>query len=330
MRITLSSRVVALTAGVAIAVGAQALLPQAATAAAPSATVASAAVTHGSHRLHRLPSAVNKHPAHGSAAAHRSAGKAVGGGRVTAARATAWVTGNTAGRGLRLLYGGAVAAAIGKIFFTLGGTDYVCSGALVRSRHAYVVLTAAHCVRNGRGQWATDWTFVPGYKDGAQPYGQYTARRFFVSPRWTGPDTGSERYDVAFVQVVRATPDGERSRAAGAPAGLPIRFAASQTAAQPIRAYLFGYPALPPYTGLYANYCAGRAARTSTRPGSVQTACGMTAGDSGGPWLTGFSPRAETGTITAVTAFKLSGDLRLLYGTVLGPAARALYLKASA
>ena len=55
-----------------------------------------------------------------------------------------------------------------------------------------MVLTAAHCVRNSRGQWATDWTFVPGYHDGVDSYGQYTARRFFVSPRWTGPDTGND------------------------------------------------------------------------------------------------------------------------------------------
>ena len=40
----------------------------------------------------------------------------------------------------------------------------------------------------------------------------------------------------------------------------------------------------------------------------------MTAGDSGGPWLTGFSPQTGTGTITAVTAYKLSGDLQALYG----------------
>jgi V8-like Glu-specific endopeptidase len=282
MRITLSNRLVALAAVIAIAVGAQSLLSQVATAAS-----------------------------------------------VPTAR-TAWVTGNTSGRGLRLVHGGAVAAAIGKVFFTLGGTDYLCSGALVRSKHAYVVLTAAHCVRNGRGQWATNWTFVPGYKDGAQPYGQYTARRFFVSPRWTGPGTGSERYDVAFVQVSRATLYGWRSRMAKAPAGLPIRFAAGQRVAAVSRDYVFGYPALPPFTGLYPNYCAGQALDGATRPGSVQTPCAMTAGDSGGPWLAGFSPRTGAGTITAVTAYKLAGDLRTLYGTVLGPSARALYLRASA
>jgi V8-like Glu-specific endopeptidase len=287
MRITLSSRIVALTIVAAAAVGAQALLPQAATAAAPRTRV-----THQAHR-------------------------------------EAWETGDTAGRGLRLVHRGPAAAAIGKIFFTLGSQDFVCSGALVRSKHAYVVLTAAHCVRNGRGQWATNWTFAPGYDDGADPYGQYTARRFFVSPRWTGPATGSERYDVAFVQVTPVKQDAARSYGASAPTGLPIRFAARQTGAAPSLAYVFGYPALPPYSGLYANYCAGRAAASASRPGSVAISCAMTAGDSGGPWLAGFSPRAGTGTITAVTAYKLSGNLRTLYGTVLGPSARSLYLRAS-
>jgi len=234
----------------------------------------------------------------------------------------------TTGRGLRLLHGGPAAAAVGKVFFTLAAKDFVCSGALVRSKHADVVVTAAHCVRSGQGQWATNWTFVPGYHDGADPYGHYTARRFFVSPQWTGPASGSERYDVAFVQVTPVQRDG--SRRPSAPTGLPVRFAASQTAAAPPGvAYVFGYPALAPFSGLYANYCAGRAVASATRPGSVQTPCTMTAGDSGGPWLSDFSPRAGTGVITAVTAYKLSGHMRTLYGTVLGPFARALYLRAS-
>jgi V8-like Glu-specific endopeptidase len=321
MRITLSSRIVALTAGAALAVGAQALLPQAATAAAP------AQATHHARRAHTGP-VVHPKQAARTAAVVRKADAAKDAAAATATRGAAWEAGDTAGRGLRLVHGGPVAAALGKIFFTLGGSDMVCSGALVRSKHAYVVLTAAHCVRNGRGQWATNWTFVPGYKDGTDPYGQYTARRFFVSSRWTGPDTGRERYDVAFVRVTPVAAGGPRR--ADAPAGLPIRFAATQKAVGSGVAYVFGYPALAPYTGLYANYCAGQAAASTIRPGSVRTLCAMTAGDSGGPWLAGFSPRAGTGTVAAVTAYKLSGDLRFLYGTVLGPSARALYLKASA
>jgi V8-like Glu-specific endopeptidase len=305
MRITHSSRIVALMAGVALAVGAQALLPQAATAAS-SARAAAAAVSGAPARA-RL------------AAVSRPA---------ASARAD-WLTGDTAGRGLRLMHGGAAAVAVGKIFFTLGATDYTCSGTLVRARRAYVVLTAAHCVTNGRGQWAVDWTFVPGYKDGAEPYGQYTARRFFVSPRWQGP-ADSEPYDVAFVQVAPGALYGPKARRPRAPAGLPIRFAASQTAPLEAQAYVFGYPDLRPYSGLYPNYCAGLAVSSVIRRGSARMACAMTAGDSGGPWLTGFSPQTGAGTITAVTAYKLSGDLRTLYGTVLGPTARSLYLSASA
>ncbi|HEX4289329.1 MAG TPA: trypsin-like peptidase domain-containing protein [Trebonia sp.] len=304
MKITLSSRIVALTAVLAFA-GAQAMLPQAATAAAGARP---------------SPAAASRPPARARLAAVS---------RPVAGARAGWLTGDTAGRGLRLVHGGAVDAAVGKVFFTLGDTDYTCSGTLVRGNGGYVVVTAAHCVTNGRGQWAVNWTFVPGYKDGTEPYGRYTARRFFVSPRWQGP-AASERYDVAFVRVSPAPRHGRESRPARPPAGLPISFAASQTAARQAQAYVFGYPALPPYTGLYLNYCAGPAASSATRKGSARLACAMTAGDSGGPWLTGFSPRADAGTITAVTAYKLSGDKRTLYGTVLGPNARALYLRASA
>jgi V8-like Glu-specific endopeptidase len=299
MGITVSNRIVALAVAPVLAVSAQALLPRSASAASVAAAAAVAPVAP-------VAPAVSAVSARG-----------------------AWLTGNTVGRGLRLVHGGRAAAAVGKIFFTLGATDYVCSGALVRSKHVDVVLTAAHCVSDGHGAWATNWRFVPGYRDGAEPYGQYTARRFFVSPKWTGPDGESEQYDVAFVRVTPATLYGG-SRVASPPAGLPVRFAKSQASAELPRTYVFGYPALPPFSGLYANYCAGasRVARTGSRRGSTATDCSMTAGDSGGPWFARFSPRGG-GAIVAVTTFKLSGNMRTLYGTVLGQAARALYRAAT-
>ena len=60
----------------------------------------------------------------------------------------------------------------------------------------------------------------------------------------------------------------------------------------------------------------------------VRTPCGMTAGDSGGPWLAGFSPRSGSGQVGAVSTYKVSGSPRALYGAVLGPQARALYERA--
>ena len=90
-------------------------------------------------------------------------------------------------------------------------------------------------------------------------------------------------------------------------------------------AYVFGYPALAPYSGLNLSYCAGPAVASG---GSVRTPCGMTAGDSGGPWLAGFSPRSGGGAVVAVSTYKVSGDARVLYGASLGPQARALYERA--
>jgi hypothetical protein len=54
----------------------------------------------------------------------------------------------------------------------------------------------------------------------------------------------------------------------------------------------------------------------------------MTAGDSGGPWLAGFSPLSGSGSVVAVSTYKLSGNLSVLYGAVLGPQARTLYAQA--
>jgi V8-like Glu-specific endopeptidase len=240
----------------------------------------------------------------------------------------AWLSGDTAGAGLRWTHGGPVAAAVGRIFFSLGGDDYVCSGALVGGAHPDVVLTAAHCVtggsRRGRAtQWAANWVFVPGFADGRLPYGEYTARRFLVSPGWTAPG-GAEADDFAFVQVTPATP-GAGAGAARPPHGLTVEFANSQDTAALTRSYVFGYPAEPPYTGLDPAFCAGQATAAG---GSVRMPCGMTAGDSGGPWLAGFRPRSGSGVVAAVTTYKMSGDLAVLYGAVLGPQARALYQRA--
>jgi V8-like Glu-specific endopeptidase len=251
-------------------------------------------------------------------------------------------TGDTAGAGLPWTHEGAVAAAVGKVFFTLGGDDYVCSGTLVGGKHPDVVLTAAHCVaggvaggatggqgKGGATQWATNWMFVPGFADGLLPYGEYTARRFFVSKDWTGPEGGREQYDTAFVQVTSATLYGVSGpRVPGTaqpPPGLPVTFAGRQDTAPLSRTYVFGYPAELPYSGLYLSYCAGP---VGTSGGSVRTPCGMTAGDSGGPWLAGFSPRSGSGQVVAVSTYKMSGNLRVLYGAVLGPQARALYERA--
>ena len=51
-------------------------------------------------------------------------------------------------------------ATTGKVFFTLGGVNYVCSGAATSSTNRDVVTTAGHCVNEGPGACATNWAFA--------------------------------------------------------------------------------------------------------------------------------------------------------------------------
>jgi V8-like Glu-specific endopeptidase len=346
MRITLSNRIATIAAGAVIVAGAQVLAAHAGAGsrtadgavlqAATSPAAQAAAIRYWS--TGRMAAALQA--ASGPPPSRRIVRRLVKeapepSARRELARSDPWLTGNTTGHGLRWTHGGAVADAVGKVFFTLGNADYVCSGALVGGAHPDVVLTAAHCVTGGLGRgataWATNWLFVPGYRNGQSPYGEYTARRFFVTSDWSGPANGREQYDVAFVQLAAGTPDGGSgtpdggSGTASPPPGLTVKFAASQGAVPASRAYVFGYPSLPPYTGLDPDYCAGPVAATS---GSLRTSCGMTAGDSGGPWLAAFSPLSGSGAVVAVSTYKLSGNLSVLYGAVLGPQARTLYARA--
>lgn len=255
----------------------------------------------------------------------------------------AWSDGNTFGAGLRWVHGGAITRTTGKVFFTLNGKDYACSGSVVDSPARDVVLTAAHCTGGRPGHWASNWTFVPGYADGAEPYGTYTARRFYVSPQWAeqrdNSSARSEKYDVAFVTV---NPAGHASSGSGTVAAVAGRRLGDVTGGQRLSfsggdalkgqaAYVFGYPSDPPFTGLFPDYCAGLPRRTpgDITDGAMSLPCAMTAGDSGGPWLTGFSPQAGTGTIVGVSTYKYGSGAALLYGTVLGPAAERVYEAAS-
>ena len=344
MLMTLSGRLVTAVAVAAVAAGAQALAwqpPAPASAAGAAGPALERAVLQDAVGTAARAAAVRYWTPARMAAALRAAGDQPTAGKPAQKRRVRRLirkapptrapgpAGNTHGKGLRWTRGGAVSAAVGKVFFTLGGTDYVCSGTLVGGRHPDVVLTAAHCVTGGPGkrgatQWATDWMFAPGFTDGLLPYGEYTARRFFVSPDWIKSGGFREQYDAAFVQVSSATLDGVAD-AAKPPPGLPVEFAASQEAAPPGREYVFGYPAQLPYSGLDLSYCAGPVAASG---GSARTPCGMTAGDSGGPWLAGFSPRSGRGQVVAVSTYKVTSNPRVLYGAVLGPQARALYARA--
>src|SRR5699024_3061590 len=94
---------------------------------------------------------------------------------------------------------GAVRATTGKVFFTIGGADYVCSAGTVTSANHDLVVTAGHCGHDATGTWARNWIYVPGYDQGRRPYGAFAARHLFVPGPWSAH--GDENYDVALVAL---------------------------------------------------------------------------------------------------------------------------------
>ncbi|MBB6344794.1 trypsin-like serine peptidase [Nonomuraea muscovyensis] len=222
--------------------------------------------------------------------------------------------------GARWSTGGAVTRTTGRVFMTMNGVDFVCSASTVKSANRDVVVTAGHCVKDGAGQWADNWTFVPGYRDGGgHPYGRYPARRMFVAGPWSR--SADDSYDVGM--VVLGTSSG--------------RHVADVVGAQEIafnqprggQAFGFGYPADPPYNGEHLVYCAGRLRADphgETRDQGL--GCDMTAGSSGGPWLSGFDHDTGKGTLTSLSSFKYSDDQRTMYGPYFGEAVKTLFTTA--
>lgn len=176
---------------------------------------------------------------------------------------------------------------IGKVFFTLAGNNYVCSGNSIAAQNKSLVATAGHCVNEGPGAFATNWIFVPGYVDGTAPYGKWPARSLHAARNWTSG--GDIRYDTGFAVVARV---GGRSLAdvVGA-SGVEFNQPRGMTYKS------FGYPAAAPFTGQKLISCTGTAHDDAINPqfNSQGISCDMTGGSSGGPWFAQGDTNAVSG-----------------------------------
>ncbi|WP_125774058.1 trypsin-like serine peptidase [Antribacter gilvus] len=216
--------------------------------------------------------------------------------------------------------GGAVVATTGKVFFTLGGSNYVCSGSAVTSGNEDVVLTAGHCLNEGPGAYATNFAFVPAYDDGARPYGTFTARQLVTTTQWR--DSGDFDYDIGF--AVMNTVGGQHLTDVVGSQGIAFN--------QPRGQYMhaFGYPAARPYDGTDIAWCHGTTV-ADTWGGSQDHAlsCNMTGGSSGGPWFAGYNTTTGVGTLGSVNSFGYTGLKNYMFGPYLGSVAQSLYTTAS-
>ena len=84
--------------------------------------------------------------------------------------------------------------AIGRLFFKISGSTYVCSASLIKPG---VIVTAAHCVANyGKSQFYSGWQFVPAYYNGAAPYGVFTAKQAVVMAKYYNGTDSCYQYGV--------------------------------------------------------------------------------------------------------------------------------------
>lgn len=207
---------------------------------------------------------------------------------------------------------------IGKVFYTLGGNDYVCSANAVVSNNENTVATAGHCLKDGARAWASKFAFVPGYNNGNAPYGVWAGDALYVTPQWAA--SGDISYDTGFAVVTNPNGSASLSDTVGASA-----VAFNQPRGLDYKA--FGYPAATPYDGASLYSCSGAA--TQDRYGQSKSQgipCDMTSGSSGGPWLIGSS---STGVQNSVNSFGYSNVPNTMFGPYWGSAVQKAYSNAS-
>ncbi|MEZ2389900.1 serine protease [bacterium RCC_150] len=209
-------------------------------------------------------------------------------------------------------------ANVGKVFFTLGGVNYVCSGNSVTSENQNTVSTAGHCVNEGPGVFATNFTFVPAYSDGAAPYGKWTAKALYTTPQWSSK--GEIQYDTGFAVV--NTRNGQNLADVVGASGVQFN------AARGLAYRSFGYPAASPFDGESLKSCSGAATNDPYNPqfNTQGIPCNMTGGSSGGPWFIGTD---GTGYQNSVNSYGYGGNTGKMYGPYWGSAIQSAYQTAS-
>jgi V8-like Glu-specific endopeptidase len=215
-------------------------------------------------------------------------------------------------------HGALAALRLGALFVRDGGDDHFCTASVVTSPGRDLLITAAHCINGGKGGgYRRDIVFIPDYRDGMAPFGIWTPRRLLVARQWSrDSDPG---LDVGF--VVLEPHDGRNIEdVLGANR---LRF--NPPYRQLVR--VTGYPD----SGDAPITCRNWTTRWSAT--QLRFQCGGYAdGTSGSPWVTGFDPRTQTGTIVGVIGgYQEGGDTASVsYSSYLGQDARRLYREAAA
>lgn len=174
--------------------------------------------------------------------------------------------------------------AIGKLFFKRNGKSYVCSASSIGNNAIY---SAGHCLHAGNNKssgWATNVVFVPAYRDGHAPYGQWQAKQLFVRTQWYkhGISKGLAQDMGA---VVLHKKNGKKISQTVGWLGFAWNHSKYQHWCQ------YGYPAGAPFNGrrLQANHSSfAYHGSVGASPAPIGVGSDLTGGSSGGPWILKF------------------------------------------
>jgi V8-like Glu-specific endopeptidase len=179
--------------------------------------------------------------------------------------------------------------AHGKVFFTDGGLDYVCSGTSVESKTKSLVVTAGHCTHSSNG-YVSNFMFDPAFDHGPSKFGEWTAKSIKTTPGWENSE--DIRYDVGM-----ATMDKRNGKKLGNVVGSRgITFGKGRNLDYDV----IGYPAEDPYDGKSMYKCDTKAEGTDhdqKDPEPTRVDCDQTGGSSGGGWVT------NSGSVNSVVSY---------------------------
>jgi len=206
---------------------------------------------------------------------------------------------------------------IGKLFFNQGGGSYVASAAAIGKNGIW---TAGHCVHSGNGQpsgWSTNLVFVPGYKDGAAPFGQFTMRQLFCRTNWYQHGNPGGLFEDMGAAIMNPLNGRMLSQVVGW-LGFGWNFPRNQIWTS------LGYPAAPPFNGARMFQDTAPYANDGSVPGSPATigiGCSMTGGCSGGPWVLGLG---STNYVNGHNSYRPNNQPLEIYAPYFGDNAHSL------
>ncbi len=194
---------------------------------------------------------------------------------------------------------------VGKLFYThaITGDDWVCSAAAVNSTNKRLIVTAGHCLSDGKGHWHTNVMFIPAYNPNhsdpnrREPYGRWSGCGLYTRVAWlNNSDFGQD------IGMIKACDQGSE----------PLHDAVGflgywANASRDQTWHAFGYPGEAPFDGMRMTVCKAPHGTddSSVSPPGIGIGCDMNRGASGGPWILKYSSQGgDSNYVNGVNSWK--------------------------